>query len=863
MSDKNIQNISANANPHIGSSLGTSATLHGAKPIENPASGQARQPKFKKLSDVNRELRAALPHYEEGAKILEEVKPVLVTCVANYSFPVNTHIEEAERAYYEKQLVPGQQAVAIYQRVVEQYDQALSKVNLISPAVKIERKAASGIKGQLEKLGLENPTAGTLLRKLQDMRSAAYDTMVRARAWNDYAEAKLMTIDGNEITRKMEELRKEQLDQASPTSNASGDQKTYTNVAMQLQRRKHFQKSVDAEKKLESSIKGFDAVPYKTALPDGQDVTAFISDVVGMLVNVKKANIENYMVPTSTIASMSFVQAQNQLDNAWMSGVLKTSKDKSDRIASVLDTAKTARKQALAVFDYIDKTIDVYDKALTMPSKFHEAGLKKLSNDGQGYRDKAATYLRQVFNFHDAELGLYLRVKADVHGKELRASLEDFRLTQRKLAILHTACCDTLAGRAPTEKVQIVPDRLLHKVLTELAAKYEDTEIQVRFLLKQLEEKGKGTPHNEQVLASMRELADSLPKMRALIDSQLGRIESSGKTGKGTVEEAQAWIKETLRKHYPQDYAGTDTVEDITETMEEFNVDEPAAPGASTHAPAQPKAPVKKGPTPPQLDPAKELDKAIAAADNANADSKTVEELKLLEAQSKKYSNNARAAAQSDASPKTIEEYMELAAEQESKLVAKKTKILKKFEKALGKMNTAHKKYEEYADAVNYLTDEVARHRENREAFLQEGKTLRIRVSKELDPTHSLFHFLCDNGEVRRVTLKEREEIDSVDEHGKSRRDPRTTALIKDFIDEYEIHLHGGKKFVAHFHYKNRDADVKDFTACHFKTWEQRHRGKQYEIREEKEGRDTAVHRGRTNLDSLNRLQHLAGGNNQ
>jgi hypothetical protein len=328
-------------------------------------------------------------------------------------------------------------------------------------------------------------------------------------------------------------------------------------------------------------------------------------------------------------------------------------------------------------------------------------------------------------------------------------------------------------------------------------------------------------------------------------------VEFSGMAGQGTDAEATTWIEAALRDHIPDLY-DTEEVEldDLVDEIDDLAIEEdrpaPATPAASL---------VKKGPTPPTKDPLKQLNSAIKTAENAIDDKTTKKNLAFWNAESKKHSNNAREGAKEGASPQAVEDDMKVAATNESKLADKKTKIAKKFRKALEQMPSDHGKYEDFKVEMTRLTSQAAQHQANHDALLAEGEALRIKVSKARPPTHLLFHYLCDKQQIERVTLPtKRKELDSLDKDGKPRINARTGEERKDYIEEYVIKPRGAKEVVVHVHYGSMDAPVDEIVACHFKTWDQRHLGLQHEVNE-----DAIVYRSSTNLDMIYRLRAMAG----
>jgi hypothetical protein len=720
----------------------------------------------------------------------------------------------------------------------------------------------------LYELGLEEPTAMQLASRLQATRAATYDELEMTRGWSACYQATMDYMatakSGDKVSDAYKVLYRDNDLQLPSSHRSPARNKEMQTATSTITRLYPIYKA-----KIAAAVANYDACVGQLAaqssvgrkLPDTQSVKELLTQALVNLLNLKKKAAENEQIQPFRNMHTAAVDAYSRLRQDW-TNPLKTDQEKLSLLNETLQLGATAKELGIAAIDYADKTIDTYDRALAGNLDFTDetragflAGKKKL-------QDETSKVLSNTFDMRRMELDLFLMPTMHLYDQRLIENHTQAQVAESKMKTIHDFCSDNIAASEPNVGV---PDDLLHKVLTTLPAKYEDAAHQLHYLAGQFEKKGQGIENNNTVVEYMKAFANSMQRMQELLDSQLGKVESSDKAGQGTTAEVQKWIQTTLETCLPSQYDSKAEIEDLAEEMEELALQhaDPVAQGTSATAAAKATPAVNKGPTPSQQDPVKKLNSLIAAAENTKTDEKTKQELAFWAAESTKHSGNARKGAQEGASPHTVEEDMKLAASNEPHLATKKTQIAKKFQKALARMDDNHEKYQEYKTKVTDLTEQALQHNMNHDALLDEGKTLRIEMSKTLAPTHSLFHYLCDENQIRSVSQPApRKELDWLDKDGNPRINLRTNEPFKDYMDEYVIELEGGKKFVAHFHYKSMDAAMTDISACHFKTWEQKGKGSQFERKEAKEGRDAELHRGKTNLETLNRLLALLGNNN-
>ncbi len=93
----------------------------------------------------------------------------------------------------------------------------------------------------------------------------------------------------------------------------------------------------------------------------------------------------------------------------------------------------------------------------------------------------------------------------------------------------------------------------------------------------------------------------------------------------------------------------------------------------------------------------------------------------------------------------------------------------------------------------------------------QEGRRLRIAITKAQAPTIGHVSYLVEQGEVLISRVGERVAL------------ARRKGFAQDFLQEYVIQDGQGQPlWYAHFHYASLEAQAADFTAGHLKTREQR-----------------------------------------
>jgi hypothetical protein len=868
MSSKKTLNIreTTSSNPTIGGGSNSSSQLRGATLLTNVPSGQGiRTEKAKKPKQVNPILERVVSKLDEAASHVDRALPL-----RKYAYSHLYDVPEKDRSHYNMRLNVGKKLVTAYDGALAAYDAAIAEMKEINPTVALTGATGNttGLVHKLSQLGLQGADrkAGKVLNKLIDLRSETYDNKVCTEAWNDFSEALLKTFDAND---KAAEVNVKRAERASKESEETEIEKRSADVAEQVMVRTQQKLLKQSQDKYESCLERLVIGPV--AMPNGEVAKLFFTNAIGNLFPVRRNIILDREGPEFLIAGLDFRTAYDTFNQDLKDGKLEAAEEKSKSLASVLTKADKAAKRGLEAVEYIDKTIDFYGKAMTTESFFNDVGMKEMSKEKNELQDESTSILERVFVRRRTALALAVQHANPQYEPGLVESFNLLHGTEVELSALHNACYETIkraaqkdaAPDAKDEEKLKVPDHLLYLVLKDLAAMYEDLELQCQCVLKEFEEKGDAVENNKTVVEHIKGYGDTIAKMRTLIDSELGRVDESemsekpkGKSWADLAQEAVTWINGTLRTLFPANYAADDEVNELAEETEELIIDEPAKLVSVPHTASE-----KKGPTPAMHDPVKDLIKAAAAAEQSVTES--ADALEILETASQKYSYYAKTGAQAGCSPYTIEKYMGLAATQETKLANKKMQIAKKFQKALGLMATDDTRREAYVSKLDELTAEAKQHKNNRGTLLEEGRSLRTEMSKALAPTHSLFHYLCDQKQVSRVKRTEwRKPLTVMNEKGAPRRNPRTNEPILSYLDEYEIILKGKgtKKFVVHCHYQSKDADEKNMDACHFKTWDQRKLGGEYVRREAKERRDVEVHRGRTNLDTLDKLKKLSKG---
>lgn len=840
------------------SSSSQNSALQGATSISDVPAGATHQKKTTNLKQINEILNPALSGFRSMEKVVaEEVKTLTSQCM---EIVKSTNASDTDQVKLEKKLDIAEKMLAAREAAIRKYDEAISEVKKIKYDITLQGNAVKGsVKAALSELGLAKPTAMALANRLRDIRAQAYDDLQLAKAWHTYLVAMQDHTEVNAATTTIQSLQ--ELQQADPAQLTAKQKEALATADSTISE----QHQIYKEKNDSAILKYGECADLLAPLPcDALNFPDSLpaKDVLKNALNVGLA-LRNHIFEHDVLAA--FHERHKRATDHYKSlsadwNTLKTHEEIVPRLNQLRKLGAEAREAGMEAMKYAERTIELYDMALAANTDAPEptqTGLWFAKQKAQGDLTKLKM---DAFDMRRMELPLLVQAAENHYDPGLVENFYRANSVLTQVKTIHDYCTHKMVVGNPDEGT---PMDLLHRVLKTVPDGYEDAVRQTTYIARQFEKRGKKVEDNDLVVKELKNLADSIRVIAKLAESQLGQVEFAGKANLGTDDEAKTWIEATLKFNFPQLYPpapAEEEVDEATEELAEMDIGG-SIESTSTTADAKAKTAEVKGPTPSQKNQLKVLSSAITAAEKATNSEQTKKDLALLEAESERQSRNARLEAQEGGSPCAVEDLMKLAANAESALADKKTRIAKKYRRALDKMETNHQKYQTFKTKLSELTEEAERHKTAHDGFIKEGQDLRIEISKMLPPTDSLFNYLYEKGQIKSVARKQqRVELESRDKEGKPRINPRTNEQVKDYIDEYVIKLEGEKKFVAHFHYRSMDANDNEVVACHFKTWDQRAQGLQYVMREAEENRDVEIHRGRTNLETLMILKQLASG---
>lgn len=856
----------------------SSNQLQGATAIHNVPAGQQHLKKATNLNKVNTLLKPALSNFMAARQVSAEKANALTNqCmkVVNSKNPSDT-----ERVKLENTRAIAEEMMAVRANAIAAYDDAISRIKNISITVTLRGNAVKGgVDGMLANLGLSEPKTMDLIGKLREIRAEAYDDFQYAQAWHAYVDAVLDQRDANTAADRVQLVQWAQ--DADPATLTEDEKKVQENVLAEAESTLREQLPIYQEKnngaisKHDLCVDLLANLPIDgVTLPDSESAKNMLAQSLDSVLELR-SNVFNDMEATfeacKTKLNQAFANALTQSSTQEMGedevssqemeeeevASLGTGVDEASSLAQLAELGMEAKQVGTEALAYAGRNIDLYDQALSGIIDLTSENIDDLLAEKKQLQADKTKLSMGVFDMQRMELLLLVQVLDTEYDPGLMERYEQAQNALSQTKTLHQYCTNTMID-GDGERV---PEHLLHEVLKNLPADYEDAVCQIEHLADQFDKKGKGVPNNDRVVELMTLLADSSKAMAKLAESQLGQLVSADNAEQGSATEAKTWVDDTLKLKFPHLYQTDEPVDELTDELAELEVVETAAvvQNASTAVRKQAKVVEFKAATSSQKGPGKELKNAIASAENALNSEEIRQDMVRLAKESDKYRHYAEHREKEGASPCTVEDTMKLAARAELALADRYTTIAKRFQRALNKMATSHPKREDFTKQISTLTVEADKHKAKHEQFLRDGETMRIRMSKNLPPTHSLFNYLYDKGQVQSVKRHKRVELNSLDKNGKARINPRTNEEIKDYIDEYGINLTGGKKIAAHFHYKSMDADDTDIVACHFKLWAQRKQGLQYVMKQAKEGKDIELHRAKTNRETLVKLQQKTG----
>jgi hypothetical protein len=738
----------------------------------------------------------------------------------------------------------GKKLVAEYKEAIAIHDQAIESAKSINGTVKLSGKAAQGSEAMLQQFGLTDANAVTLVGKLRERRAFLYDQQTLMQCWAALCTAGLAQIHScatDDTLDKLDEALKLEPSQRSSEQNELVKNEAATRAEALAAGKDKIREAIE---EFEACVDALGSMELRNVqLPDEKTDVEVLMNAYLNLLELRKYEVDEEVLPSFDQAYCAATEANctaRQQDAG--------TKQEGEHLDAALKLVDGCVQQGMATIDHLDELIRLAGQALGSGLGIPPEDEDDIKRDRNELAEAASGIFRKIYALQNEALSLSSKPTLHLYNRKLRDDLELIQSVLARASCIHDACAAGLKGEKSDDAV---PERLLHEVLKTLPEQYEDGVRQLTYLASKFEKNGKGIPGNKALVACLKALADGTAKMMELAESQLAAVEASDKANQGTPAEAAEWLGTTLPAQTGHQSGGglefAAAVDDETVVDDLFDSDDASDTGASAEAVAPEKAKEHKL-----------RDKAIKAAEKAETDASTLSALAQWKTDSDTHSGNAREGAKEGAGLRYVEGEMKLAVGSELKLAAKKTQMAKKFERALQRMEADDPRREPFRERCDVLLADAAQHETKGRALLQEGERLAIELSKEHAPTHSLFHFHCDKGQIESVALgQQRMELDVLDKEGKARRNPRTNEPLKDYIDEYAITLKGGKRYVAHFHYRDREADRKDFTACHFKTWKQRRKGMQYVMKEARAGRTVELHRARTNLETLVRLQEF------
>jgi hypothetical protein len=810
--------------------------------VFNVQSGQAhqQQKKITKPDKVAKVLKEAVDIVHRAQNALAAfANPLRATCPTTSLTGLGQDTETLN-----KRIEIGTRLVAGYKTAIDSYDKAIGKIKTIGGTVELKGSAARGSENALRAMELEAPRSIAVAGKLREKRAVLYDQMELIQGWTACRKGAL--AQGEMAAAQAGLVKLEKALQLDPAQRSPDDRALVEN-----QEAVRKSQSTIFKSKRDEAILEFDAAighladsPIVTKrLPDKITGRELLRTAYFNLLSLRKTETAREVLPSFDAAFQAALKAYGAIAEADSGTEPQAGQQQGVDLEEAPEKIKACVEQGTAVIDYLDELIQTADQALALQPPYKDDRKAVIEQNRATFREKRADVTMKIDVARYGFLQQMAKPMLHLYDGKLVEDFERVCLVMMGLKSIHHACSINLKTGQPNAGL---PDHLLHEVLKTVPEQYEDGARQLAYLARKFEKKGKGVSNNDALVKCLKDLAQGAAKMMELAEFQLGLVETSDKANQGTEADAREWIRKTLEELEKLEKAGKkDVAEEVAAEFDELDLE-----------PGEEEVEESAAPEPEQQKAARQLDKAIAAAEKAGANGKTLQLLQQWDADSRRHCGNARDGQKEGAGLRYVEDEMKLAANEESKLAAKKNQIATKFEKALAQMDDGHPKYADFKRRVAELKAQAEGHERNGKAFLEEGERLAIQVSKEHAPTHSLFHFHCDKGQVEKVSLAAGLELDVLRD-GKPRLNPRTNEPLKDYIDEYAITLKGGKKYVAHFHYRDKNADKKDFTACHFKTWAQRRQGFQYVLREARAGRTVELHRGRTNLETLNQLRRI------
>jgi hypothetical protein len=790
--------------------------LTGARVIE-ARSGQRKN----RAGQINKVLTEILPgvltRKNETAAAIRKLHEEAIAL--NFS---ETASEEENKQRVKLQMEIAAKLIPIYQAAIIDYDKAVASMRKLSLFANLSDDATQGLSETLADLGMaEATTPAKLIVELQMLRGETYDDLEMGKAWQTFHAATVASLavwDCAKASKQKDQTSKPLLQDA-------------TGEDMQSPRSEYEERVLEA-------VSGYDACIDKLTLQSTEEKQ--MADGRPAKETLKFALYNALFLRRRIAEDEVFTYFQSIADAAGeeidrLKQVVVDHESQLQLAQKASENADRARRLGIAAVEFADRSLDLYDQALSGNFEFPEEQLHEIEAGAAEFRTALG---RTLMNSYDAEkdaLNLLFQLSVDRYDKALIERTARALQDVNKTNYFHDSCYCELMGYDPPVDV---PDSLVPQVLKAITGQYEDAGRRWHALVKEYETKGKGIEGNDAYVLVIRSFADRMQRMEELVQLDISMAESRRLENPGTAEEAYAWIKTTLEEMAAE--ADEDSDVDVESDIDYESEDENAKTDAQSLSDTEPEV-LDEETTPSAHDLA--TAKAIATAKNALSDAK--KDLDLWKEQSEKHRRFARDAKKEGTSPHTVEYEMENAANNELKLHETKTQLSKKLDSALKRMGPDHPQFDDYSTKAGEFATQATQHEKNHKDFLEEGKSSRIAMAKALPPTHTLFHYLCRENQIDRVTKSvTRKERDATDGNGNPLISARTGAQMKDYLDEYEIELKGGKKLAAHVHYPSINAPREKLDACHLKTWKDR-------------GKKSDVHRGNIDVATVQKLDEL------
>jgi hypothetical protein len=705
------------------------------------------------------------------------------------------------------------------------------------------------------------------VKKLQEMRAEQYDSLQAIQGWMAYCAGALDVSAMQAAMQKMVDL--ENAARVAP-KDRTPEQKTAVaqgDGTRLIQPQIYYRKANSAIAHFEQCIPRLASHPSGAeVLPDGQHLATVLTDTIGNVIPLRDMMYRQDLKPEYAAAGAAFFNAVKGFLTDFENGKLS---DPGNMLAAKeILREKTASSHASGskAFSYLLRSIGLIDQMLAMNNVLPAIRNEEVKRNTK-LQVEAMDALLDVSK--TVVFGMAALIQCDINDfpGNLHGHVSRFLKDDGELKSIHSACSDNLK----TDMQDTVPEHLLPDALKAVHGQYEDMVTQTRYLARRCEKAASSVPRIRDVVTSLKEYESNAQKVMGLLSRLIDTVPAAP-ADKALAAEAQEWIRCRLEKRNAglagalTEKTGTLALADAQDGVhEDVNDGEPSASAPAHHeavtvVSGAAGAPAKM----------KSLDSLIAAAESTKTDANMKAVLARAEQQSAFLSSTAREEARAGASPNTVESYMELAAKEEDALAENRTNIAKKFQRALRRMDGTHPKFAEYNAKLNGtdetigLNAQIKGHQEASAALRTEGAALRLQRSREVfldKPTEALFHYLADRGQITRVEAPpKRIERGVVDKHRQPRLDPRTREQIKDYFEEYIVHIGRDGCVVAHLHYKSADAKATEFSELHFKSWPDRFTTQKDLVKkdDDPQAEQAVLHYGLAGVATLERLQSLA-----